>query len=258
VTEQVREWLPYGVVTDDTVRLAVEDALTRWHDRWFVGPYASVSDMTAAREAAWSDSDDGGWRIHGAMVGVRIRRQALSRMVDKVLDTNSEGLSLTEADRHVMKGLERKIVETLAIDVEQAFGLTGELKAAPEKQRDALAENGGLLVVLKDPAGREILTLGLPTAITLPILKGRLGPPAPRKEGLQPLTGALGPASVGVEAVVGSVELTLTELSNLGVGDVLVLDRVVDEPVDIASAVSHRIFARARLSQVQDGIALVF
>nr|WP_245344953.1 FliM/FliN family flagellar motor C-terminal domain-containing protein [Asticcacaulis solisilvae] len=165
---------------------------------------------------------------------------------------------MTEADRHIVKGLERKIIETLAVEIEQAFGLAGTLKAVPETRRDALAENGGLLVVLKDTAGRDILTLGVPTEVVLPVVRAQLGPPSPRRDNLQPLVDALGSAVVAVEAVVGRVELTLADLNTLGVGDVLVLDRVVDEPVDIASADSRRIFARARLSQVQDGIALVF
>jgi flagellar motor switch/type III secretory pathway protein FliN len=258
VTEHVREWLPFGVVTDDAVRRVVEDAITRWHERWFVGPYASVSEMQAVCEAPWGGGGgDDGWYVYCSVVAIRARRQSLSGMVDKVLGLGGDGQTMNDADRYIVKGLEKKIVESLAIDVEQAFGLTGTLKAASET-RDGLAENGGLLVVLKDSAGRDILALGIPTETTLPVIKAQLGPPSARQERLYPLADALASAVVTVEAIVGRVELTLMDLNHLSVGDVLVLDSAVDEPVDIASAGSHRIFARAKLSQVQDGIALVF
>lgn len=255
---QVRDWLPYGVVTHDCVRRAIEEAVARWHDRWFIDAYVSVSDMTAAPEAPWSDGDDGGWRVLRAAVAVRLRRQGLARAVDKVLDTGTEGLSLTEGDRYVLAGLERRIVESLVEDIEQAFGLLGDMRAIPEKRRDALAEGGGLLVSLKDVSGRDILTLAVPTAVTLPILRAHLGAPTAPREALRPLTQAMGSANIVVEAVVGRVELTLTELNDLAVGDVLVLDRALDEPIEVAAADTRRIFARAMLTEVDDGVALVF
>jgi flagellar motor switch/type III secretory pathway protein FliN len=255
VIQDVREWLPCGVVTHDAVRHAIEEAITRWHNRWFAAPCLSVSDMVAVPEATWIDGEDDDWRIHCSAVAIRARRRALSRLADIVLDVESEGVILTDADRYVVRGLERKIIETLAAEIEQAFGLPGEVSA---QRHDMLAGDGGLLVHLRDSSGRELLTVGVPTEMTLPVVKAQLEPAAPSRERLQSLGNALGSANVAMEAVVGRVQLTLVDLNNLSVGDVLVLDSFVDRPVDIASVVSRQIFARAQLSHVEDGVALVF
>ena len=258
MTGRVRDWLPHGVVTHDVVRQTLEQAITQWGDRWFADVYASVTDMKSAYEAPGIENDDGGWRVYRSAVAIRTRRQALARIVDRALDIGTEGLNLTEADRYMLGELERNILENLAEEVEQAFGVPSERKPAPERPRDALSDGGGLLVSLTDPSGREVLTLAVPIDVTLPRIKAQLGTPAPRSEALQPLTRALSSVNVAIEAVVGRVELNLTELNDLAVGDVLVLDRALDQAVDIAAAGSQQIFAKAVLTHVDDGIALVF
>ena len=255
---QSRDWLPLSVIMDDVVRDAIRSAVTLWSARWFVGEPVVVSGLKASSGAARNESDDSGWRVCRAAIAIRSDRPALSRMVGRALDTHTEDMHLTEGDQALLQGMERRILDDLSETLEQAFSLAGELKRKPQKIWDPLCEGGGLLASLVETSGREILSFALPTHVIVPHIKAHLGPVAQKTEALQPLTKTLGDVPVSIEALIGSAELSLAEFNDLAVGDVLVLDRALDQPVDITGAGSRQIFAKARLTHVDDGMALVF
>ncbi len=179
-------------------------------------------------------------------------------MIDQALDVSTEMMKLTETDQVLLDALERKILDDLAGELAQAFELSGDGQAQPKRVRDPLVDGGGIVIALTEPSGREALTLAVTTDAAVSKVKSLMGPATKPAQSLQPLAGALGGVHVAIEAMVGKVELTLTELNELSVGDVLVLDRALDQAVDIVGAGSRHVFAKAMLTQVDDGIALVF
>ena len=255
---RVRDWLPDDVIAHEVVREAVEQAIAQWSARWFVGPYAGVASIILASGDLRQENDEMGWRRYRSGIAVRGSRQALSRLVERALDVSAEISTVTQADRHVLQALERTILEGLTEEIEQAFDLPGALRQEPLRIRDPLADDGGLVICLSEPSGREGLSLAVPVDIAVRKIKSHLGPAPRRSEVLQPLAAALGGVSLGLEARVGRVELSLSELTELAVGDVLVLDRALDQAVDVVGATSHDVVAKAMLTQADDGIALVF
>lgn len=258
MTLQCRDWLPLSVISDDVVRDVIRSVVTQWCERWFVGEPAVVSQLKVSSGAARNESDYAGWRVCRSAIAIRGDRPALSRMVDRALDVHTEDLHLTEGDQALLQGLEHKILDDLCETFEQAFGLAGELKSQPQKIRDPLTDCGGLLASLVETSGREILSFAVPAHVVVPCIKAHLGPIAQKPEDLQPLVKALGNVPVSIEALIGSAGLSLTEFNDLAVGDILVLDRTLDEPVDITGAGSPHVFAKARLTHVDDGMVLVF
>lgn len=255
---QSRDWLPNSVIMDDVVRDAIRSAIAQWSARWFVGEQLVLSGLKASSGAARNESDESGWRICRTAIAIRGDRSALSHLIYLALDTHTEDTHLTEGDQALLQGLERRILDDLAETLEQAFDLAGELKLKPQKVWDPLCEGGGLLASLVETSGREILSFALPAHVIVPRIKAHLGPAAQKTEDLQPLTKALGDVSVSIEALIGSAELTLAEFNDLAVGDVLILDRTLDQPVDITGAGSGQAFAKATLTHVDDDMALVF
>lgn len=258
---QVREWLPYNALTHDIVGETIERAVVQWSERWFVGAHACVKGLKPVSGAPRHE-DDAGWRVYGQVVALQAGRNALADMVDAAMDIDTETMILTEGDKYLRAALEQQILTSLAWELEQAFDLPRSrpesASSRPESIWDPLADGGGVIVSLAARSGRDILTAAVPVDLVLPKIKAYLGPAARRPEPLRPLGAALGSANITIEALVGKATLTLTELSDLVVGDVLVLDRTMDQPVDIAAAGSHQIFAKAMLTNVDDGIALVF
>ena len=255
---QVREWLPCDVLTHGVVRESVGQAVAAWSARWFTGPCASVAAMKYATGDPRNEKDETGWRIYRTAVAVRGTRQAFSRMVDRALDIEALPAELSEADRLLLASFGRAMIEDLVAELEHAFAIPGEMKSEPEKVADPLRDAGGLVVSLADPAGRDILTLAVPADVVVPSVKAHLGPAVRRTENLPPLSEPLRAVTMAVEARVGRVELTLAELNELAVGDVLILDRRLEQTVDVAHAGTRQVFAKAMLTSVDDGMALVF
>lgn len=260
MTINVREWLPWGVLSHEAVRETLEQAVARWSAQWFATPgvAVAVAGVRAAMTDPRPEGDGTGWRIYRTAVAVRCGRAALSRLVHRALDLRVEAPHPTSADLRILSGLEEKLLESLAVAVEGALGIVDRSRPPAGKVDDPLCDGGGVLVSLAEPSGREVLTLAVPAETLFRHVKAALGRPAAGNGRLQPLAEALGEVRIPLEAQIGKVELTLSELNELGVGDVLVLDRRLDEAVDIAGLLSHDVFAKAVLTQADDGLALMF
>jgi flagellar motor switch protein FliN/FliY len=77
---------------------------------------------------------------------------------------------------------------------------------------------------------------------------------APDAEGLAPLQGAslhaLSGLALPVRIRIGSASMTVGELTRLGAGSVIALDRRVDEPVEVL--IGDRVVARGELVSIDD------
>jgi len=258
VTAKVREWLPWGVLNHDAVQETIEQVIAQWDAQWFTTPYVEVAGAESATTDARPEGDGAGWRVYRTMIAVRAGRAALSRMVSRALDMRADATGPTEADRYVLEGLEERILESLAEALEARFGIGGQARPEPERLADPFHGDGGLIVPLVDPSGRDLLTLAIPGEAVFRHIKASFGRATGKTPVLRPLAEALAGVSIPLEAQVGRVELTLAELNELAVGDVLVLDRRLEQAVDIAGARSHDVFGKAVLTHVEDGFALVF
>lgn len=258
MTVRVREWLPWGVLSHDSVRQTLEQGIAQWNGLWFVTPAIAVADLRPTMTDSRADSEGTGWRVYRAALGVRVARGALPRLVGRALDLRPDVTGQTGADLRLLAVFEDKLLESLIETLERAFGVAGVLKPVPERPADAFGELGGILVSLVEPSGRDVLTLAIPVEIVFRHIKSVLKRPTGKGETLRPLGEALSDVRIPLEAQIGKVELTLAELGELAVGDVLVLDRRVDEAVDIAGVYSQDVFAKAILTNVEDGLALKF
>lgn len=258
MTAESRDWFPRDAVHHDVVRESFDKAVARWSERWFTLAYASVAFIKFAASDARNELDEAGWRIPRASVAMRAGRPAMARMVDRALDRDGSLPQPTGGDRYILAGLERRMLQDLAEEIEQALGLAGDMLAEPRRIADPLGGGDGLLVTLVETSGREIAVLAVPIAVVWRRLKTHLGPPRTRRDALTPLVEPLTSVAVAIEARVGGVELTLAELSDLAVGDVLILDQPLNAPVDVAGAGSGQAFAKARLTPMDKDMALVF
>lgn len=258
MTVHVREWLPHDALAHEAVRTALERAITQWNTQWFTTAFAAIAGIRIAGADARPEGEGTGWRVYRAAIAVRAGRSGLSRLVNRSLDLRTEAANLTEADRYVLDGLEQRILDDLAETLEAALGVPGPSRSAPHRPADPFAGDGGLLVSLADPQGREVLTLAVPRSAAIGYVKASMPRISSKNAPLPPLAGALAAVAIPVEAEIGRAELSLAELNELAVGDVLVLDRRLEQAVDLVGVRSGRIFAQAALTKVEDGLALVF
>jgi flagellar motor switch/type III secretory pathway protein FliN len=245
-------------LSHEAVRETLEQAVATWNGQWFVTPGVVVADLRPATRDARPDNDGNGWRVYRTALAVRAARGALPRLVGRALDLRADAAGHTAADLRLLAAFEEKLLESLTETLERALGVGGALKTEPERPADPIGEQGGVLVSLTDPSGREALTLAIPSEVVFRYVKASQTAPSAKRTPLRPLTHTLADVKLAFEARIGKVELTLAELNELAVGDVLVLDRRVDETVDIAGVYSQDVFAKAVLTNVGDGLALKF
>jgi len=240
------------------VREPLVSVVAQWSACWFVGDYATVTSLKISPGAARNESDDGGWRLHRKAIAARSEPEALSRMTDRALDTDTRDLMLNDNDKTLIKALECRLVEDLVERLELAFGVVGGENGGDRRVRDPLANGGGVLATLVDLSGRDILSVALPCHVVVPHIKSTLSPSLLPQEAPKSLTTAFGNVPMMIEALVGSAQLTLAELADLSVGDVLVLDRAIGAPVGVTVLNSRHVFAQARVTQTDDDVALIF
>lgn len=252
----VREWLPAEArgVGDAVAPAVVRVAISSWASKWFGRGEVEISSRAVRPGRAGPGAT--GWRSRGA-VGTSLSAPATLRLAGLALDAVPERMVLAEADRDIIGRLTAEIAADLAGAIERALGLDPPTVERPSRDGDPLREDGGLELGILDGAGQLLLEIAIPAASLVPRRKASLE--LPRRDRL-PLTGvaaAIDSTAVRVGARLGTASLSLGELATLGPGDVLVLDRPIEDGASLSLLPGGRPFARASIASDDDGFALL-
>lgn len=254
MTGQVCDWLPLEVVDREPVRTAIAGAISEWAAAWFGAPRLSASRFTPTRSGRPDDA--AGWRVHRKALAVSCSGRAMGRLLDWALDADVEQLSLSPADRRLVEAFEGRLMQDLALRVETALKMDGELKSQPLSVDDPYGRFGGLNVEVTDDRGGVLLSLAIPFTDLLPTCKASL--PAIRRSAvkLDTLRSALADAALPVKATLGAARIALADLHSLAPGDVLVLDTALDDGAALSLGGSAHVFAAARLTDHEGKMTL--
>jgi flagellar motor switch/type III secretory pathway protein FliN len=238
VTDSVREWLPAGAFTTETLRAALAPPVEEWALCWF------------GAAAAWiAEGGHGGAQttsVSGAARGARVVLDGPGRraLLELALAVELGGASLNELDRRLLDAVADRLVEDLLERVERHLGDPAAAHRGQPEASVRLASRAGDMGFLHVAAGALVPLLKRRMARYLPV--GTLGD---RRRTLEAVP-------VAVEAVLGRVELTVDELDGLAVGDVLVLDRALDAPVDLRVGACGAPLGAGRLKKDQGRVAV--
>lgn len=251
MSANVREWLPPGAAESGAARRLVGEAVGQWSAKWFVRAEAATAGHAAVPGAA--PRRQSGWRSAGAAATSQSAAEAL-RLAGLALGADPEQLVLSEADRDLIDRFSAMVAADLAASLEQAFGIDTAAAAAPAD--DPFAGNGGLVFTVNDRAERPLLQVAIPAAALVPFLKGAIAPPRRRGAPVARLGRAFESTPVAIEARLGATTLPLGELAGLAVGDVLILDRAIEDGAELAFARSGRPFAQGAIVPGERAISL--
>jgi flagellar motor switch/type III secretory pathway protein FliN len=228
---KVRDWLPAGAATGRHARAHLEEKVASWSERWFAGASASLSSL-APCPAGGATAPPETLRIAGLALGADPRR-----------------LVLSEPDRDILEGLAAAIAADLAASLGAPAPGEGPEPSPAEEAEPAI------LAGASDGEGRDLLQLAVPAAALVPAIKARI--PARTAQPLGDIERASGKTVTRIELRLGAASLSLAELAGLGEGDVLLLDRRVEDGVEVAAAPAASAFARGALEHTTDGSRLV-
>ncbi len=224
-----RNWLPEGAFTDAAVAAALSEPLKLWSGRWFASAEVRAGPVIRAGVGAPQ-----AFSLQGASADVEMTGRGKRTLLEAALATDLSTKNLNDADHVLLDALARRIAEDL-IAV-----LGNGLEASP--QETARVEAGITL------DGREVMTVSLPCEAMVTAIKKHLGAARPSATPLGGRLAALGATRVALEGVLGKAELALSDVQELGVGDVVVLDRALTDSIELC-LVQGATMARGRLGR---------
>jgi len=236
-------WLPDAALTLDRISAALSVCLQEWAEAW-------IGDAVTAAQVQFSDaaqiSTQVG-RIHAAGSATTVSSEARTKrtLLEALLGTSLHGHVLTERDHRLLDGLAGRALEDL---VARCDRLVSAFPAPAETARIAI-------LTLRCPAG-EIAKLELPHAALAGLVKASLGDVRTKATSIRSRAQALDEATVEIEAILGENILRFEDVAGLAVGDVLLLDRSLDEPAQIRIAQAGVTLGAGVLSRDGNRVAL--
>jgi flagellar motor switch/type III secretory pathway protein FliN len=244
VTLAVRDWLPRQAFSDEAVRSVLAKTVAEWSARWFVGKEAFV-ERVQSRDVRGEPAE--GLLAQGAAAEAELPPRGKRHLLEAALDAQLVDQALGESDHRLLDAFAGQIVENLVTELDRLFDNSEDA----QKQGHWLAVGIGF-------SDHSVMTLHFPAHVLIARLK--MGWGGSKHRGPQPvkLRQALGASPVTAQAILGNVELTLNELRGLAVGDVVLLDTPLRQPVELRLAQTSGQIGRGKLCQSNGKISLQF
>lgn len=218
MTTVARTWLPSLSQVPPRLQAGFADAVAGWSAHWFADAPTPMGAFRKCRTVSpsgtafdWRGSDDG--------LSVGCADDAAVQTGARMIDVPARDRS--DPDRRLLEQIGTACLDDLRDRVGKVAGTARadswrQGVAAP----DWTASVGDAVAIgLSDTLVATLAARTLPSAVPPPLGSGRE---------------ALAQIAIEVSAAVGRAELTVADLRALEIGDVVVLDRRVEDPVPIA------------------------
>lgn len=243
MTDRLPSWLPKNCFTSDLAEAVVADALGIWAGEWLGRSELAVGD---AHDATGRQSMPTESIIveHGGVV--------LS------LAGRGKRMLLELAFKHSLRAGEfsptdHKLLDAFSFRLSDALGrhLADHFKANAATVSDD--HQTGFTILHLDEA---IWQLRMPSSLLTSAIIARVGGRTSNLPPLQRRSKTLGATRVTLSAVLGNVALTVKDVEELAIGDVLILDRSLDNPVEIRIQPGQALVSQGTLETQDNRIAI--
>jgi len=247
VREKLRDWLPAEAAERSAVRGPVEEVVAEWSSHWFARGELSLSGWALAPRPR--PAGDAGWRDCGGGVEASCSSRASVRLAGMALDARLEQLDLNDRDRSLTSAFSRRMVDDLGQRLRRLLGVERDVPEVTATDRRVVA-------TISDGAD-ALLSLAIPFPLLIGLCRRVLPKPGPAMKISDPRLQALGPTTLRLDATLGSATLSLSEVRDLAVGDILLLDRTLGDAADLSLARSRTVVARGVLTETDGHVALI-
>ena len=246
-------WLPPGVAEREDVRRALAAAVEQWAQAWFGTSRPGLVNLRNADRTSTADDQGICWQSGEGSVSTGVSRQARTALAAIALGPEIERLVLTETERDIVDGFLAELLKDLSRRVERAFHCGDDVPNDGRRAAAPFAPGGLLAEIDLGPAGP--LRIAVPMSVIIAFCRTSMPAPDPAPP-ISAVAKAVAASRVTVSAVLGSAHLPLGDFMSLVAGDVLILDRRVDEGADLLLEPATKRFARGGVYPGADGIAL--
>jgi flagellar motor switch/type III secretory pathway protein FliN len=235
VTPAVRDWLPADAFTGTAVEAALAAVIAQWSERWFKRADIGVRIASTNRAAAQDD-----------VAAVEFPESGKRVLLEAALGMPVAGQSVTDGDRRVLDVFAIQIAEDLATALTKAFGTATSANA------------GRSITAMFSLSEGDLLSVSFPEHVVVPMLKARLIKSKLATGAMRKRIEALSQTKLSVEGVLGRAELAMSDLDELAVGDVVILDRALHEAIELRLSGSDRVIGRGKLGRSDGQISIQF
>jgi flagellar motor switch/type III secretory pathway protein FliN len=235
----VHHWLPKDAFVGRAAKDVLSGPVADWSARWIARAPAAVSRLRLV-EGGLARRDQS---ISGEHVELEMPGSGKRCLLEALLDVDLTEHQRSEGDMRVLDALADVVCKDLIRTFEAIVA------------GHAVDEAGGRLKLTLTIGRNDICEATLPASSMVPLLKRQFGN-ATNDRPLSRLSAALRHVHVSTRVVLGDVELSLNEVRELGVGDVVVVDRAVGDPVDLRLPSSTRPLARGKLGRNGNQISI--
>jgi len=231
-------WLPQCAFTDQALRLVLSDGILSWAQRWMCGHSVEMSGFhqgKAQRQALRT------LRIQIASAEVELSGHEKRVLLEALLNASLESRVMNEGDHRILDDFLTKAIK----DLLSAFDVVEP------------SEGGGEWVSFKlGMAGKDFATVALRTGSLVSKVKGLYRPNERDDDKPVSRLAALRSVTLVTEGILGRAELTLDDIGDLAVGDVVILDRPIDDPVQLRILTTGQIVREGHLIRTGNHVAI--
>jgi flagellar motor switch/type III secretory pathway protein FliN len=238
-------WLPRGAVASAAATSALAAIVEAWSERWLEGAsiklacVAPLDDLPALSEP-WE------WRRLSQFLAT-FAEDGAERMLAYALDCDIANASRSDLDRKLLGDFQQNMLT----DLEQAL-----LTALAVKSTGAGNSQAGQIGLVLTCGGEPIATIIAPSSAFSDFIHRHLPPPAENEAAFTSFSEALVTSEIVLGVQVGKATVTLSDLDHLGSGDVLVLDRALQDGVIVAPAHDNSVFLAGDLCNDEGHVAV--
>ena len=241
MTAPAWDWLPDGALEHPKVRSQFGEVIDAWSARWFSGRQFQLFEVSNPARATIDP-----WRVTAPGVGVCCTSHDVVALISAALDADVALLELSDPDQ--------QLLDLFATTILQDLADTMSVRLPADRRGLELEDShpSGLIdVLIADERGATVATVSLPKGLANRLRLDSLPNPKPSLKAFASFEKALGSAPIKVEAALGSSRITLADARCLVPGDVLVLDRRLEDPVILTEATTGSAIAHARFTDTR-------
>lgn len=226
MTGQSRAFLPAGALTEERISHAIADPLDTWSRTYFAAADIDVCGVQK-QESRAPDTSTGPDARTSFSLTVPGRR----RLLETALGESLDGKIMHEADRQLLDAFADRLVSELVELFDRAL----------------TPVQGPSLTLDISIDGRPIGHLTVSHQAIITRVRRALPTKVDRTAFVQSRLGTVAQLEIPVEGVLGRSRLTVEDASGLAVGDVLILDRGLEQDAEVRVCQDRVLVARGRL-----------
>lgn len=253
MTQQSLDWLPSNASDDSRISDLIDQSVQLWSKRWFARVGFGFSQLATHKRGSRAATGKVVWKPYDSGMAVGLAEGTHNALARMALDGRKDNTGLSSNDQSLLDKYAKAILSDLVYALAEALAIKPQGAGAATGSFD---DGEYLEINLKNGAAGPVVKIAMASNVIVPLLKSFAQSQARGAPVSVPISALIEAERLAVRSVLGSAVMSVADVRSLGIGDVIVLDTKLDDPVDLVSRKSGQMFAAAQISQNEGAMKL--